>query len=44
MALVIANQEHPTQIQTWKVTSQYERNKCISIGIKTRCELMLCRY
>lgn len=38
MALVIANQEHPTQIQTW-IAPQYQRKKCISIGPKMMCEL-----
>jgi hypothetical protein len=44
MALVIANQEHLTQIQTWKIASQYQRKKCISIGPKTMCELVLGLY
>jgi hypothetical protein len=44
MALVIANQEHPTQIQTWKIASQYQRKKCINIGPKTMCERVLGTY
>jgi len=44
MALVIAYQEHPTEIQTWKIASQYQRKKCISIGPQMMCELVLGRY
>jgi hypothetical protein len=44
MTLGIAIQEHPTQIQTWKIASQCQRKKCINIGPKTRCELVLGGY
>jgi len=44
MTLVIANQEYLTQIQTWKIASQYQRKKCINIGPKTMCERVLGMY